>query len=420
MSSTSDNGPSASAASTPSPAAAVSKRDIHGITFQKNKSESVHRWFPYVEGFAGSFVKDTLVKFDLFPGPILDPFGGCGSTAVECSVNSIQSWSVDINPFMVFVAQTKTSLNVNLNSVAFEKQKLKDALARNGTASISVINPLFLDKNYFSPKILKKIARLKAGISTIAEGKIRNLFRLALASILVPVSNLKRAPDLKFRDEQLEDAPVFEMFFDTIDQFSADILSFKGNRLAKARVIHDSARDIKRLGKDYNQKFRGTITSPPYLNGTNYCRNTKLESWVLDYMMTDSDLKKLRQKSITASINSTHLGLIESPASDSVKSLVHTVQQSAYDRRIPVMVNNYFSDMKQSLKHMYRLVKRGGDCILVVGDSMFGGVHIPTDVLLSEIGESVGFQMKGFNIVRERKSRGGAKLQETILHFRKG
>src|SRR5258708_7849102 len=139
----------------------LSKKDVHGITFQKNKTESVHRWFPYVEGFAGRFVRDTLIKFDLSDGPILDPFGGCGSTALECSLNGIESWSVDINPFMVFVAQTKTSLNLNVVSVKTERERLQKSLSAKAKGdSLNIINPLFLHKDYFSPRVFKKIARL--------------------------------------------------------------------------------------------------------------------------------------------------------------------------------------------------------------------------------------------------------------------
>ena len=45
------------------------------------------------------------------------------------------------------------------------------------------------------------------------------------------------------------------------------------------------------------------ITSPPYLNGTNYIRNTKLELKLNDFIDSEKDLPKYLSKGIIAGIN---------------------------------------------------------------------------------------------------------------------
>ena len=40
----------------------------------------------------------------------------------------------------------------------------------------------------------------------------------------------------------------------------------------------------KLFNENYENKVDVIVTSPPYLNGTNYIRNTKLELWFLGYL----------------------------------------------------------------------------------------------------------------------------------------
>ena len=73
-----------------------------------------------------------------------------------------------------------------------------------------------------------------------------------------------------------------------------------GKNIKEFKFISNNA---KKIDKKYNGKVDMIITSPPYINGTNYFRNTKLELWILDYIFCDSDSKKYRLEAITAGIN---------------------------------------------------------------------------------------------------------------------
>ena len=63
--------------------------------------------------------------------------------------------------------------------------------------------------------------------------------------------------------------------------------------LANAKNI-DLANDLE---------IDAVITSPPYLNGTNYFRNTKLELWFLRYIQFENDLRFFRDQALTSGIN---------------------------------------------------------------------------------------------------------------------
>ncbi len=399
---------------------AGAKKGYLGVTFQPNKGFVIHRWYPYVEGFSGGFVSNVLIEFDVGSGTIFDPFGGCGTTAVVASLSGIESVVSDVNPFMCFVAKAKTQ-RYQISSLKQVQARFKRKISSYTTVQVPKDNlsPVFKDKNYFDNDAICKIRFLKQCIGQIRDSSTRDFFRLALASILVKVSRLKRAPDLKYKRDDEYAPEVFQAFLQKLEQMHQDVVGLEGHSTGATTVVRDNIIAPLKLTPRYNNSFDIVITSPPYLNGTNYCRNTKLELWVFDYLQSSNDLKKLRKENVTAGINSTQMSKGTTSRFPEVQKLVARISQNAYDRRIPVMVAAYFNEMESALKNIYRLLKNRRYCVLVIGDSFFGDTHIPTDKILGNISERIGFRMEDNRIVRVRKSRGGFPLHESILILRK-
>ena len=80
------------------------------IQFLANTNERVHRWSPYVQGFSAHFVQSVLDahKHDYGNQPVvLDPFAGSGTVVVQAKLNHLESYGVELNPLLHFVATTK-------------------------------------------------------------------------------------------------------------------------------------------------------------------------------------------------------------------------------------------------------------------------------------------------------------------------
>ncbi len=391
-----------------------------GVTFQPNKIAGVHRWYPYVEGFSGEFVSNVLTEFDVTSGTVFDPFGGCGTTALSASLVGIDSVITDVNPFMCFVTKAKTQ-RYQIASIRQVKAHFKRRILSYTTAQAPKDNlsPVFEDKNYFSTDTICKICFLKHLMGGTRNPVTRDFFKLALSSILVKVSRLKRAPDLKYKRETEDSPEVFHTFLQKLDHMQQDVMELDNYSNGATAVICDNIIAPMELTPQYDNSFDIVITSPPYLNGTNYCRNTKLELWIFDYLQSAKDLTELRKQTVTAGINSTQMSNGTKSKFRKVQKLVNKISENAYDRRIPVMVAAYFNEMESALKNIYRLLKNDCYCVLVIGDSFFGDTHIPTDVILGNISERIGFRMEDNRIVRQRKSRGGFPLHESILILQK-
>ena len=43
-----------------------------GVTFRESKHQGPHGWYPYVEGFSATYVRDALLRFDRMPRAVYD------------------------------------------------------------------------------------------------------------------------------------------------------------------------------------------------------------------------------------------------------------------------------------------------------------------------------------------------------------
>ena len=68
-------------------------------------------------------------------------------------------------------------------------------------------------------------------------------------------------------------------------------------------------------------------------------------------------------------------------------------KQKLWTKRIPDMLNGYFADMEEALKQIYQSLKVGGHCAIVVSNSAYAGIIIPTDLLLAKIARRIGFKV---------------------------
>ena len=75
-------------------------------------------------------------------------------------------------------------------------------------------------------------------------------------------------------------------------------------------------------------------------------------------------------------------------------------EQKLWTNRIPEMLNGYFADMEEVLRQIHAALVSGGHCAIVVSNSAYAGVIIPTDLFLAMIGERLGFQVEEIEVQR--------------------
>lgn len=390
-------------------------RDL-SVTFQLNKDSPFYSWYPYTEGYSGDFVervikKENITQIDF----VLDPYAGCGTTAVACSLNGINSLSIDVNPFMCFVTQVKTRINIPTENL---EKEMYDILNKSKKMANGIDNEFLVNQKFFPIANLKKLLKLKRGIlASEIERNHKDIFLLALASITVEVSHMRRCADLRYRRSPNIELNVFEMFKFKALRYIHDLSTILQKQFC-CEVINDDITNSQKIPDEYYGRLDYFITSPPYLNGTNYIRNSKLELALLDFVRTQKDLITYHKKLITGGINSVKndASLVKFPF---VEELRGEIEKVAYDKRIPRMIEGYFSDIYKSLIHINRLLKTDAKGYIVIGDSNFAKVHVPTDIIFAKLCQKIGWKVNNIEIARERKSKNGSKLRESIIKVTK-
>jgi DNA modification methylase len=406
-----------------------SKRKGVGITFSDSKRKGIFGWYPYVEGFDANYIRDIILRDNPTPKSIYDPFGGSGTVQLACSFLNIPSFYSELNPFMAFVAETKikSSLWARKNLKITERilnsfiETVKDGHVIDNAHRTDLANYhiAFPDRNFFEEKDIKELLCAIDLAKNIASDykHLENILILACVSNAVGLSNMTRRADLRRRrDNEYKNrvVNVTQTVQDTAKRFLNDILETKLKNSEMTKVSSDSKEPIP----EYQNSMDLVLTSPPYLNGTNYFRNTKLELWLMSFIITEKDLSGFRKKTVTGGINDVYKenSILEFPF---VESVAKQLDISARDKRIPTMIRHYFSDMYEVMKNSFNMLKPGKNLILDIGDSKFYGTHVPTDLLLIKVGERLGFIFKERNILARRLSKDKSELVQVELIFTK-
>lgn len=387
-----------------------------GGTFSLNKSEPIHRWYPYVEGYSSCLIAEELKKFlVLKPNieTIYDPFCGTGTTSLVASTYGIESFYSESNPFMQTVIETKVNV-VRMLDVNIAIPKLLEYRALIRTIKIESFSSWNGFEKFFGESQLNELLTIKKLISQEDDVPVKCILTLALSAIVVKVSKMTRRGDLRYATEkEYREESVLDCFIDKLDEMIGDIQYHKAMVKCGTTKVSDDARK-----NDYVDAFDCVITSPPYLNGTNYIRNTKLELKLNDFILSEKDLPRFHSKGIVAGINNVSKRTTIDTVLPVVEPYLEQLQPVSYDARISKMVAGYFRDMDMVIQKLSTSIKPGGLFTMDIGDSQFAGVHIPTHQILSNICTQYGFYLYDEEILRERRSKNGMILTQRLLRYR--
>jgi tRNA G10 N-methylase Trm11 len=399
------------------------------VTFKGGAKQPFIRWYPFLEGYSPKFVDEIIESYVPNASCILDPFAGTGTTAFAASERGIRSYFCEVNPVLQFITQIKLGIK-ELSSFKRSDLACKLSQVRNNLDEIESCEPdFYLDKAYknvfgkslfFQPMVYEKILKARRLINDISleNGLLANLVTVAVLSSLVPSSNMKRAGDLRYKTNKEKAAGQIDFILQLqtkLDEIIEDIQGEIDNRpTAKPIFVCEEAHNLSKipyLGIDT------VITSPPYVNGTNYFRNTKIELWFLRCLVEKDDLRRFRSASITSGINDVSFEKTSEDLHSDVERVVRELEGKAYDTRIPKMIATYFSEVTDVFRAIKEHLKKRATIVVDIGDSCYASVHVPVDDLLSSCLGSIGFKLAKQVTLRRRKSRGGMILRQSLLVF---
>lgn len=388
-------------------------------TFFLNKQEPIHRWYTYHEGYSCDFIYKELELLPIEPKRLFEPFAGSGTTPLVASILGIVSYYTEMNPFMRFVVEAKTTV---LKSVLKKENVITDmkellALVASDNFVIQEINAQELGgfEKFYESDVIKALISIKKRILKNNDEDFRKITLLALAAITVKVSKMKKHGDLRYakkHEKKESDFNVKLQFCTKLAEIIHDIELIHNIEFAETHCIGNDARTAI-----LPELADCIITSPPYLNGTNYIRNTKLELNLLDFILNEKELKTLYSEGIIAGINNVSKRRIIKNYIPELEPIIEKLKLVEYDPRITKMVIGYFNDMEDFFKNASQSLRNNGFLILDIGDSQFAGIHIETDTLLTRIATKYGFLLYDVEVLRTRRSKNQMLLSQKVLRY---
>ena len=372
----------------------------HLVNFSNVANKQIHRWFYYQEGYSPELVTKLFehlgvadtIKF------IFDPFAGSGTTLLVAKQSGIKSLGFEINPFSAFMinAKTRNYTQSEINEIRNFKPLMGLQLQDHKNYELKII------KNLFDENKLDKIEILKSEIQNISSEKIKNILLLCLLSVLEDISNYRKGGNGLKKKTVKTDIDPFDAFQNKKALICEDL-----NKMAfgpEPIIINDSCLEMEKY--EPIPEIGMSVFSPPYANCFDPFEVYKTELWIGGFVESYKELKEKRKRALRSNLNvDLQKPIIKEYRTELLDEILNYLSEwELWDKRIPKMLDGYFYDMYTILSKIYRKTKKNGYCIIVVGNSAYGNLPIPTDLLLAQLGEKAGFKVKEIIIARKNET----------------
>jgi hypothetical protein len=291
----------------------------------------------------------------------------------------------------------------------------------------------FHNKAYFPGKNAQNLFRLRERIlRSDASQTIKNALLLALAATLEDVSCLHKDGRL-LRYKEREVLTPREAFKLRTGVLIEDVRASKERPEAAVSVLKGDGRDLETVLAKKNghcpKKYGLILYSPPYLNNFDYSEVYKCELWLLGFIKSYEQWRRLRKSTLRSHPSCAFDKTTYLKDARQLRKVHLLVEQAARctdiggqaQRTMPDIIRGYFDDIYQSLCGQVAKLAPGGHIVCVVGNSRHGRLHIPTDVLIGLIGQALDLQLVEIYVGKLRNGRKAKKhkLRESLVVFRK-
>ncbi len=356
---------------------------------EKTKSHT-HGIHTYPAMFIPQVGRRLLETYSKEGDTICDIFCGSGSSLVESKLLGRNAYGIDLNPLAIFLAKAKTT-PINPSKLTKEYIALIERVGRIKDNEIQ--RPDFKNIDFwFKENVIVKLAKLKKAIREVQDETIQNFLMVAFSETVRYSSNAKTGEFklVRIKGEKLEkqNPDVLGIFRKYAEKNIAGMAAFykDAKKDSWTKIIYsDSSKDngIKSNSIDC------IITSPPYGDSRTtvaYGQFSRLSAQWIDIFENPNDASGVDNGLLggRATKNLTHI-LSSEYLKESLEKIAKQDEARAKD------VLSFNLGLNECLKQAHRILKPGKYFCLVIGNRMVKQVRIPTDFIIAELAEKIGF-----------------------------
>ena len=355
------------------------------------------------------------------------------------------AYGADSNPLARLIARVKSTKYNTENLSNILTDVVSNSISSNERHLPDVVNC----DMWFSKRNKDDLSKILFQINKIEDEDIKNFMLVSFSNCVKKVSyadprvsvpvrlNSKKyedRPELKEKTEkkidEIDNVNVFEKFrtitLDNIKRFkkleSTFIDNYKANHISNdARRLYNCNQELDFLENDLIQLI---ITSPPYAGAQKYIRSSSLNlGWT--GLANVSELSTLDKKNIGREIyNKNEIFIVKTGIKDA-DLLIEKIALINISRAN--IACKYLTEMKIALDEMIRVLKNGGNLVLVIGNNKICGFEFNTQAYLTEYIVEKGLNLEfkliddiaSYGLMTKRNKTADIISREYILVFKK-
>jgi DNA modification methylase len=205
---------------------------------------------------------------------------------------------------------------------------------------------------------------------------------------------------------------VISAWLAEVKKMALDLKTLRHYKDTKAVAYLADSRQLTALLKP--NTIDAVITSPPYPNEKDYTRTTRLESVLLGFISSHTELQAFKRNLVRSNTRTvykdddddqwvTNHPEIQRIATDIERRRLELGKTSGFERMYARVTKLYFGGMSRHLAELRQILKPGAQLAYVVGDqASYLRVMIRTGQLLADIAQSLGYEVVNIDLFRTR------------------
>jgi len=317
---------------------------------------------------------------------VIDPMCGSGTVLRAAVEQGLECTGIDIDPLAILMSRVWTTALPTFRLLHDAHELLREAQGLSERELVRADDPdtrVFIDY-WFAERQAEQLARLATVLKNI-DWDTRDALAIAFSRIIISKERMASlARDTSHsRPHKVADANDFDVYSGFLNAVRCVAKRLEPKRIrAQASVRIGDARILDEIP---DKSFDFALTSPPCLNAIDYLRGHRMTLVWLGYDM--ASIRAIK----AASVGSERV-LGAAGATFSIDPYIVEAEGSTITDRHRGWVRRYSTDMRRILKQLSRVIRPGGEVVLVLGNSFLRGATIDNAGMITALAEEVGLE----------------------------